>query len=92
MFIQIDDDYAIAADSSCWMIQKKITVTRDGVKTEGWKSLKWFGSIGSAIKELVELRLRTSDVSTLAEALEFNKSVVAGIVSALSPDIEVTVK
>ncbi len=88
MQIIIDKDYALAANSSCWMIQK----AKISKGERFWEAIKWFGTIEGAIKELADLKLRTSDCTTFAESLEFNKITLSGIVRALAPDIEVTVK
>ncbi len=93
MQIIIDDKYALAADRYCWMIREKRTrKTEDGGREDYYKSVMWFDTIKGAIKGLTELALRTSNVSTLSEALNYNKHVLASIVTALSPDVEVVVK
>lgn len=92
MQIIIDENWALGADTNSWQIQKAMWRKKDGVKVREYQAIKWFASLDKAIKELADIRLRTSDCSTLAEALKFNKDVLTGIVRALAPDIKVIVK
>ena len=61
MIIPINDRYRIASDPRQWMIQEPRT--RNG-ETE-WESKYYFGTLESAVKELRELMVRTSDAQTL---------------------------
>ena len=65
MIIPINDRYRIASDPRQWMIQEPRT--RNG-ETE-WESKYYFGTLESAVKELRELMVRTSDAQTLVDAL-----------------------
>ena len=70
MIIPINDRYRIASDPRQWMIQEPRT--RNG-ETE-WESRYYFGTLESAVKELRELMVRTSDGETLVDdlaAIEF---------------------
>ena len=61
MVIPINEHYQIASDSSQWMIQE--ARTRNGETV--WQPKYYFGTIESAVKELRELMVRTSDGETL---------------------------
>ena len=61
MIIPINDRYRIASDPRQWMIQEPRT--RNG-ETE-WESRYYFGTLESAVKELREVMVRTSDGETL---------------------------
>ena len=65
MIIPVNDRYRIASDPRQWMIQEPRT--RNG-ETE-WESKYYFGTLESAVKELRELMVRTSDAQTLVDAL-----------------------
>ena len=61
MIIPVNDRYRIASDPRQWMIQE--SRTRNG-KTE-WESRYYFGTLESAVMELREVMVRTSDGETL---------------------------
>ena len=65
MIIPINDRYRIASDPRQWMIQEPRT--RNG-ETE-WESRYYFGTLESAVMELREVMVRTSDAQTLVDAL-----------------------
>jgi len=65
MIIPINDRYRIASDPRQWMIQE--SRTRNGEAE--WESRYYFGTLESAVKELREVMVRTSDAQTLVDAL-----------------------
>ena len=65
MIIPINDRYRIASDPRQWMIQEPRTRNSE---TE-WESRYYFGTLESAVKELWEVMVRTSDAQTLVDAL-----------------------
>ena len=65
MIIPINDRYRIASDPRQWMIQEPRTRNSE---TE-WESRYYFGTLESAVKELREVMVRTSDGETLADDL-----------------------
>ena len=83
MILPIDDQYRIASDSRQWMIQEPRT--RNG-ETE-WESRYYFGTLESAVIELREVMVRTSDGETLADGLADIEKVTTTLSRALTIDI-----
>ena len=81
MIIPINDRYRIASDPRQWMIQEPRT--RNG-ETE-WESRYYFGTLESAVKELRELMVRTSDAQTLEDDLADIEKVTTSLSQALTP-------
>ena len=65
MIIPVNDRYRIASDPRQWMIQEPRTRNSE---TE-WESRYYFGTLESAVMELRELMVRTSDGETLVDDL-----------------------
>ena len=84
MIIPINDRYRIASDTRQWMIQEPRTRNSE---TE-WESRYYFGTLESAVKELREVMVRTSDAQTLADALVDVEKVATTLSQALTPHSE----
>ena len=65
MLIPINERYRITSDSRQWIIQQ--ARTRNGHKS--WQSKWFFPTFESALRELGQLMVRTSDAQTLVDAL-----------------------
>ena len=85
MIIPINDRYRIASDPRQWMIQE--SRTRNGEAE--WESRYYFGTLESAVMELRELMVRTSDGETLAGIdLADIEKVTTTLSQALTPTID----
>ena len=84
MLIPINERYRITSDSRQWIIQE--LRTRNGANE--WRSKSYFGTIESAVKELGELMVRTSDAQTLVDALADVEKVTTTLSQALTPHSE----
>ena len=84
MILPIDDQFRIASDSRQWMIQEPRM--RNGELV--WEPKLYFGTIESAVKELGELMVRTSDAQTLVDALVDVEKVKTTLSQALTPHSE----
>ena len=84
MIIPINDRYRIASDPRQWMIQE--SRTRNGEAE--WESRYYFGTLESAVMELRELMVRTSDGETLVDDLADIEKVTTTLSQALTPTIE----
>jgi hypothetical protein len=89
MIIPIDDKYRLKSDATQWMIQK---FTPSKKKPKEWTSIKFFANPSNAVTELVQMRVRASDVETLAEALVEVENATQDVLGALTPHFEVKVK
>ena len=88
MVIPINEHYQIASDSRQWMIQEPRT--RNG-ETD-WESRYYFGTLESAVKELREVMVRTSDGETLVDDLADIEKVTTTLSRALTPHSESILK
>ena len=84
MVIPINEHYQIASDSRQWMIQESRMRNGESV----WQPKFYFGTIESAVKELGELMVRTSDAETLVDALADVEKVTTTLSQALTPHSE----
>ena len=89
MIIPIDDKYRLKSDALQWAIQKFTPTKKEPKK---WTSIKFFADPSQAATELVQMRIRASDVETLADALVVAKDATAGVLRALNPHFDVKVK
>ena len=80
MIIPINDRYRIASDPRQWMIQEPRTRNSE---TE-WESRYYFGTLESAVKELREVMVRTSDGETLVDDLADIEKVTTMLSRALT--------
>lgn len=94
MIIPIDSRYRIAADRHSWTVQRRIRRKhrKTGELVTEWKSIMWLASLQQAVRELAELRLRTSDAETVADALAEVQRVVATLCSALQSQFAVRIR
>ena len=88
MIIPINDRYRIASDPRQWMIQEPRTRNSE---TE-WESRYYFGTLESAVKELRELMVRTSDGETLVDDLAAIEKGTTTLSQALTPHSESILK
>ena len=88
MIIPVNDRYRIASDPRQWMIQA--SRMRNGELV--WEPKLYFGTIQSAVKELGELMVRTSDAQTLADALADVEKANTTLSQALTPHSEFILK
>ena len=84
MLIPINERYRIASDSRQWMIQE--SRMRNGETV--WQPKYYFGTFKSALNELGELMVRTSDAQTLVDALIDVEKVTTTLSQALTPHSE----
>jgi len=88
MIIPVNDRYRIASDPRQWMIQEPRT--RNGEAE--WESRYYFGTLESAVRELRELMVRTSDGETLVDDLADIEKVTTTLFQALTPHSESILK
>ena len=84
MVIPINERYRITSDSRQWIIQQ--ARTRNGCKS--WQSKWFFPTFESALRELGQLMVRTSDARTLADALDDVEKVTTTLSQALTVNHE----
>jgi len=91
MIFNVSPKYRIASDFNSWMIQTRHDRRNKetGQLEEGWRSIKWYPSLEKAINGLADIQMRTSDASTLAEALAEVENVCTQLSHAFSPRFKV---
>jgi len=85
MFLPINDQYRLAADSRCWVIEEKRSRKRKGEIREEWTPIRWYSTLGQAVESYAEFRLRTSEARNVVEALAEIKRITAELCEALRP-------
>jgi hypothetical protein len=68
MFIKVDDKYALASSSNCWMIQEKVKPSSR--HPDGWQSFAYHNTFKSAIESLARRKIRLSDAQNLEDAIK----------------------
>jgi len=63
--IQIIDDYYIRSDSNQWKLSKKYIIKGK----ETWKSLGYYSDLRFLIRNLIELSLRETNITSLQELI-----------------------
>jgi len=84
MILHINDRFRITSDARQWIIQQ--ARTRNGCKS--WQSKWFFPTFESALRELGQLMVRTSDARTLADALDDVEKVTTTLSQALTVNHE----
>ena len=87
MYIQINDDWRLAADKYQWMVQKRKKRTD---REDEWRAEGYYVDIEKAVAALAERQLRTSEADTLASALAENKRILRELTTALTPAYHIT--
>lgn len=84
MIIELDPKFRILGDADQYILQKK---------SKDWRNYKFFTSIESLILAYFDLKTRTSDVASIKELIEYQKTLTASLCKALEPlQIEVKAK
>ena len=86
MKIAINDKYRLKSDVNQWMIQVFSPTVK---KPDNWKSIKYFHDPTSAVTELAQMMIRSSDAETLVDALEDARNITTHVVNALTPNFDV---
>ena len=92
MILPVNERYRLAANSYCWMIQRrrKRKDPTTGKQVGAWSPILWFVTLEEAINGLSELMIRTSDAKTLADTLAEMEKITATLSQAQAPKLKVT--
>ena len=75
--IKIDERYLIKADESQWIL---------AVYSRGkYKNKMFFTSLEHLLKELLQMKLRQSDATSIQELLELEERFIIGLNEAIKP-------
>ena len=89
MFLQINNNYAIEADSIGWAVSKWTVEPKRG---EYWKQISWYSTLENATNGLLQHEIRCLEVDTLNEAIKGVQGLARELTEALSPEYEVKLK
>ena len=78
--LPIDDRYRLTADEYAWRIERR--------KGKCWRAIEWHVSVEAAVNSLGRRLVRTSQVATLADALDAVDRVACTLKDALEPSFK----
>jgi hypothetical protein len=85
MIIPIDHKHRIRSDEHCWAVE---TTRKRGSKT-CWRGISYHPTLEAAVNSLGRRMVRTSNATTLVEALRAVEDISAKLCQALTPEFEV---
>lgn len=71
--IQLDEEYRITSDSRNYILEKRSSEPNENTGEYSWRQIKWTSSLSNMLKIWKELKIRTSDSTTIYEILEVVK-------------------
>ena len=77
MKVKLDETYSIEGDCHNWILSKKVR-DRD-------IQVNFFTTLENLLVSFIELKCRTSNVKSIQELLDYQKSVVTGLNKAMQP-------
>jgi len=80
--LPIDDHYRLTADDRCWRIEQRRT-------TGEWRPVEYYPTIHGAVNSLAHRLVRTSEASSLADALAAIELVLRTLTQALASQVYV---
>jgi len=83
MEIQITDYYRLKTDEKQWKIQKRGMIKGE----EKWTSVGYYSNLHNAVRGLVQLDLRHSDVKGLSEAVLRVENMAEALSRVLDVDV-----
>ena len=89
--IPLNDNYRLSSDKYQWIIEKKRKGKdrKTGEPTIEWRGDSYHPTPTKAVQHYAHMQVRTSEASTLTEALENIDEVVRSVTEALVPYFEV---
>jgi len=83
MRIIINNEYALGADQYSYQILKINKRKRNGNYVDEWLPIKWYTTVESLIDGFAEYQIRTSDIETLTELLQFKQDLMTELSRSL---------
>lgn len=78
--IHLMDDFYLTADKYCWIIERRwINKSGKNAGKEKKEVMSYHPTIDQALTSVLERALRSSDVHTMAELLEYHKMVATAL-------------
>ena len=90
MIIEVNSEYRITSNPTCWQVEKRKSDRKDG--TERWEPLTYHSEFRSALVSLAEYRIRTiADSANVAEIRVILKNIRDECVTASKVFLELLV-
>jgi hypothetical protein len=81
MIIEVNSEYRIASNPTCWQVEKRKSDRKDG--TERWEPLTYHSEFRSVLVSLAEYRIRIiEDSATVDEIRSTLKEIKAEVISS----------
>lgn len=71
--IQLDKDYRITSDSMNYILEKRSSEPNKKTGEYSWRQIKWTSDLSTMLKTWKELKIKTSNSTTINEILEVVK-------------------
>lgn len=71
--IQLDKEYKITSDSMNYILEKRSNSPNKKTGEYSWRQIKWTRDLSNMLRIWKELKIRTSDSTTIDEILEVVK-------------------
>ena len=71
--IALDKDYKITSDSMNYILEKRSSEPNEKTGEYSWRQIKWSSDLSNMLRIWKELKIRTSDSTTIDEILELVK-------------------
>lgn len=71
--IQLDKEYRVTSDSMNYILEKRSNNPNKKTGEYSWRQIKWADDLTSMLRIWKELKIRTSDSTTIDEILEVVK-------------------
>ena len=71
--IALDKDYKITSDSMNYILEKRSSEANEKTGEYSWRQIKWSSDLSNMLRIWKELKIRTSDSTTIDEILELVK-------------------
>ena len=87
MHLKIDNEWALASDEHCWIIQRYEQPT-DSYPEGRWRNKAFLTSFESAINSLAKRLIRLSDATTFIEAIKDAQEVKSHLTEVFDRNIK----
>lgn len=89
MKLAINSKYQLRGDDSQWIVEYR--TEKDGLLTDRFVVMSYHPTLSGAVNALVEHNVRTSDATSLSEALDAVSKITQDITSALCPHFTISI-
>jgi hypothetical protein len=90
MIIQINARYRITSDETQWTVEQSYQAkTKDSEeRITAWKNVGYYSSLSGAVNALYQRGIRSSQATTLSDAIKDAQGLLQTITKALEPEVK----